>query len=778
MNSPLTRPHIEIRSLLAVDPDPDGRPRQILVLGVSDSDSHRIDVSLLEHDAHGPARFVDPARSFTYGVAARFAVDALLGNEQPPPTFVWQAEFVVGSHPGLGLIRVGPQAPPVAVHARDLVPPGEDSSEAQRSFDHLPAKPGFDVGVLMVHGIGAQRSTDTLRQWSTAVQRWINVFFDAATTSIAGRLDLRALRHWESSIRIRPSLWSIDEGYVERCRLATRVVRAAESRPEARHSDADLHEKAVRLLDELAGRDLTAQERAGRDAVIRANEDSVHAAAFAGSAAFTAASLLDPGRSPSEPANAAVRIEAIAPDGYLLRSQWLLAEAHWAETFRAPDFVEFGRWAVRAGPIAFIYYFGMRVRRTRRPWFASAHLLLPLALAFAVLEGLLLLLLAVAAIPIPWVRRQVSSLERAMTGVLGDGYVFVTDDLQRRAILERVRRDLRWLLARCRKVVVVCHSQGAAITRTALEGTTEGRSPQLDSIVSLGAGLKILDTLVEYLHDPRAMRAGWAAIGGAVALVAGAAFGFGSGVGAPILLTGLVALVYGGVKAAELLAGDPLFPPNVGMVGHWHDYYAAHDPVPFGPIVDENKPSYTSHRVYNRDSVVSDHTTYWENADEFVGPLARHLAKAAGFAPVASLLPDDAEVLERAGALRAARVRALVITRWVLGACAVALSVAFSLEIAQAASWAAAWLMSRFSADAPETALPAAILGSALPPIFPILAYLAVLVPLWRVWGSRELAAVIRRDANARRTGWFAVHVFSTAAAVAISTALAVWLSG
>ena len=57
-------------------------------------------------------------------------------------------------------------------------------------------------------------------------------------------------------------------------------------------------------------------------------------------------------------------------------------------------------------------------------------------------------------------RAYVLKVQLKLAGVVGDSYVLLEDPVQRRAILDRVRRDLKWLIQRCRSVVLIAHSPG------------------------------------------------------------------------------------------------------------------------------------------------------------------------------------------------------------------------------------------------------------------------------------------------------------------------------
>jgi hypothetical protein len=63
----------------------------------------------------------------------------------------------------------------------------------------------------------------------------------------------------------------------------------------------------------------------------------------------------------------------------------------------------------------------------------------------------------------------------------------------------------------------------------------------------------------------------------------------------------------------------------------WVDLYASADPVPNGHtrMPETMSAEVTSERIWNRGSMLSDHTTYWDNLDGFVLRIARACAKTA-----------------------------------------------------------------------------------------------------------------------------------------------------
>jgi hypothetical protein len=96
----------------------------------------------------------------------------------------------------------------------------------------------------------------------------------------------------------------------------------------------------------------------------------------------------------------------------------------------------------------------------------------------------------------------------------------------------------------------------------------------------------------------------------------------------------------------------------------WADFYATSDPVPNGPLHDGPRAyaSPASTAVWNRGSTLKDHTTYWQNSDEFVTAVALEIAAASG-QDFSTLTTWDRRLVERAKARRRWRVLWLQLTQ-------------------------------------------------------------------------------------------------------------------
>lgn len=147
---------------------------------------------------------------------------------------------------------------------------------------------------------------------------------------------------------------------------------------------------------------------------------------------------------------------------------------------------------------------------------------------------------------------------------------------------------------------------------------------------------------------------------GALALIvagtqAGGQIGMRLGVGAALMLAGIVgySLAYRKVEATIETPPQLALPPDA--VDDWVDYYATADPVPNGPLVTwitRKRPAVDAtavhpqpRLVYNLRSVQGDHSFYFDNTDEFVSQLALDLAGKGALDPLkerSDLLPERA----------------------------------------------------------------------------------------------------------------------------------------
>jgi hypothetical protein len=497
-------------------------------------------------------------------------------------------------------------------------------------------------------------------------------------------------------------------------------------------------------------------------------------------------------------------------------SVWLLAESWWAESFPAPGFKDLAIWAFQVMPWTLTSHFAVRAKRARlrigwvtgvrRLWSIlrfSVDVVLFL-LSFLVLVPLVLLfglLAVVGAIPIRAVRGLVGRVQRVLSSSLGDSYVLLTSAIKEAAIEDTVRRDLEWLAAKCAKVAIVAHSQGAAISHAVLKTDIPDN---VRLFVSVGSGLNKLAELrrakedvqprqVTPLQGPTVPYAG--SVG--FALIAYAVYGFMAGQESflPIIsvVAGLMSLtlallrVWWGYPPRNV--DDLMLPTAI----RWVDLYASADPVPNGPLFDPTEPPRiagptlgrdrglgldapppagdaadsdtntdgergepqgtlpASAMVHNRGSLLKDHNDYWRNRDAFMGVVAQELSALGALGDLAGLERDDLVRLEVAPRRRRWRVGWLSAARTIVILAAVSVPLILwatdgldevGLPVTTAIEWVLDVLPLSSSTDLGAGTTDLAAVLSIL-----AAAYLAFLTMqwLWRWWGYVETHRLYRR---------------------------------
>jgi hypothetical protein len=387
------------------------------------------------------------------------------------------------------------------------------------------------------------------------------------------------------------------------------------------------------------------------------------------------ATSLTPSRSNQlVPPHAEVRL-VVENDGKPSVSSWVMAESWWGREVQRPAFGKLAGWMLTVGAWTILSH-GMKsavARKTTATRLTTEILALAVGLPLAIaLQISVLFLSLLALVPIPSLRRALSGMLLILTGVLGDSYVLVESDLQRAAIVNRTRDALSWLAGTCEHVVVVAHSQGAAVAHHALRGSPPSN---IRLLLTFGSGLGKLEELLRMKLSTEPVKV----IARLIPLVflSVALFGYILYEGADQLseLAAVFAaiMVLSAVVAVVLIARAHwetfdhwakdlrLDARRPGL--RWIDVYASHDPVPNGPLVPRGPAigGLTSKPVVNLHSWLQDHTAYWRNRCEFVPCVVNSLDEVAG---LHLFQPADVAALEDAAAVHHRRARWLVATRW------------------------------------------------------------------------------------------------------------------
>jgi hypothetical protein len=322
--------------------------------------------------------------------------------------------------------------------------------------------------------------------------------------------------------------------------------------------------------------------------------------------------------------------------------------------------------------------------------------------------GALVLMLIIAAVPFSALRKWLGTVQQVLAASIGDSYTFVARPFEAAAIVGQVRRDLRWLSDRCDCLVIIAHSQGAAVSFEAIRYAVPIK---LRLFFTLGSGLR---KLVELKHimasEGRFQRAAYLTLGGL--LLAPVALALISGLyGNPAVLSeeplfGMILSAEALISVALLVAGLADFARGFGRdlaresgatlaekEMRWVDCYATADAVPNGATFETlptipagDTPKQFSIEVCNSRSVSADHTSYWANLDEFVSIVAAAL-QLSGVPGLPAITTIDANWLTAIRRRRRWRVAFLVSARWSAAAGAVAALVRYWCEYSEIAMW-------------------------------------------------------------------------------------------
>src|SRR5688572_19811955 len=389
-------------------------------------------------------------------------------------------------------------------------------------------------------------------------------------------------------------------------------------------------------------------------------------------------------------------------------SHWLLAEAWWAETFSPSSWTQTLKWAIQIAPSLVLRHFIRVVRsviRDGRKNFLFYLLALPVVPFYIILAifatfliqvlALLILIMAsiTAIIPIAPLKYFVTSMQNIISNFIGDIYLRITSPIQRAAMVSKVKHDLKWLEERCDKIAIVAHSQGSAICYELLK---EYKPKKVKRLVTLGQAIKLLktiesrrwtglywaviiivDVLLPYLAIQTLVSASkwWQDI--ADLYVVGRGFfnpdSLWTLVVVVIACAGLGIILWVLAKSLyDYALWNPLTDEKwfeLDKEFRWIDLYASNDPAPNGVLAEELPEFIESRPIYNHANLITDHTTYWGNIDEFVTAVFYAVNELTGI-KLADLTDD---LLKQSRARRKWRVVCLAWVRNLVMLCSVIL---------------------------------------------------------------------------------------------------------
>ena len=384
---------------------------------------------------------------------------------------------------------------------------------------------------------------------------------------------------------------------------------------------------------------------------------------------------------PDDGAPARTAMVVNAPPGEQLggRTDWLLAESWWAETFHPPKTTTVILWLFVVLPYLLLEHTyvplsrSIRVWRQTRGWghVPAALRTVGFALFFvaslpiaAIAEIIVSLLLVPLLIPIPSVRDFAKNAVVKLANTLGDCFVLTSSTVQFDAMVRQVAHDLAWLSSQAETVAVVAHSQGAAVAHEAIR--EYGPTPNLSLFATVGQGLAKLHRvrMLRRTHKTAGFGFAWLGLVGVylvMALTTRVVVSFVRGdVSWPLTalwVAGIVAIAVPYALFQRFMRDTVreeqalLFPPD-HRPAEWVNYYASLDPVSNGPLFSEPRPEVDEREVWNQASLLTDHTSYTKDPDDFFAHLTMKLFSKIGGSPPAETIA----ALDRARWRRAWRV--------------------------------------------------------------------------------------------------------------------------
>jgi hypothetical protein len=224
------------------------------------------------------------------------------------------------------------------------------------------------------------------------------------------------------------------------------------------------------------------------------------------------------------------------------------------------------------------------------------------------------------AIPIGAIQN-VAALKTAdnfLTRWFGELPDIINDPVQSANVRARLVAAIRGLRAEgCGRIVLVAHSGGAIVGFTTLNDPAYS-DVEVDKFITLGEGLALAWRIEN----------------------------------AP-----------GGLPPGSRLTGNLAeLRPNL----YWADFWSTYDPAPAGPIEPPNGIHLAdkSHTTVNRMSILEDHGSYWDNDEEFLIPLLQHIDSPTAGPETSRFFRDDHLGTVRL-TWRRKRVAVLALWRWI-----------------------------------------------------------------------------------------------------------------
>ncbi len=506
----------------------------------------------------------------------------------------------------------------------------------------------FPVGVLLVHGIGQHKVRETLTKFGEPILSFMERLLGQKTRTANAKLSTEQRKAFKGV--------ALDQSLRNR-------------------SDFDGIRAVVKGLKDIDPESTSQEQKNGDELDLVCGCVRVEDSFF-------------PESTGEVPAAALARISGFGLDAKAYESHLLVAESHWTEKTVYPSAKELFDWIGQAMPTIASMHASATLRPEARRikealqklrsafpgsqrtlthllhlliaslvWLIRLGFLLLVIPLLIVFQASLYLMAFISLVPNQMVKKAVRYLIEFLMGSVGQSYALKTSPMRRKAIVSKVTSDLNWLGNHCEKLVVVAHSQGAEVARLMLRNQ---RWAKVKRWFTVGAGIKPLSLLDPnsagrrfevYLQQLFGISSALVLIFLASWLLRPAMDGW--------LLSTITAVhhwlnerwpwLLGGGLTLFLLSlnfrpANYTFNFNPHLCRNWTDFFSSHDPVPAGRLF-EGKTDQISQSLWdpqthefcreimveNFQSTVRDHTSYFQNTEQFVGPVAIEILDLLGF---------------------------------------------------------------------------------------------------------------------------------------------------
>ena len=529
--------------------------------------------------------------------------------------------------------------------------------ERSFSFSEIFSDYQFEHGVVFIHGIGPHRKRETLTRFGEPILTFWSKLLGAATDLIKRDADKRTGSLTYAEFR-RKARASVLRNMVDRNGIDKTLDAFKKDQTQVPESGFVCGNMRV------------------KDTVFDATDDNLPPCSLVRLSAIY--HKLGKGSHHGGKSDSQISIN---------ESHIMMAEAHWTDKVISYSFDELFSWIFRAFPLVAASQYSVHARAIKneiRQAFVPKKIphrllvaplvivpalyrfvMLFLAVLFVVLlQPVLVLLLILRLIPIPPVQSAVNTVVSILAGTVGQSQVLIQSPIRRNAIISSVTRDIDKILEYCERVTVVAHSQGAEVARIAAASRLWHR---VSRWVTFGPGISPLTYLREDYnvatensfdgHAPSKLLKGslttilrilFSLATVLLVLIGVELYFFGFEDSEYLLLLAELMVIYLAVVIGLTFVlylrkletpPDSSFDPE--ELGKTRNYYASHDPVPDGPVLVPKYQKqflqtgniYTESETINHRSVIKDHTSYFQNAEEFVAPVGSEIASMSRFLP-------------------------------------------------------------------------------------------------------------------------------------------------